>query len=200
RADGTVINGCATTNVGHEQMFQVPYDTFRGGIGDMTFGLAYAFFNQKRDDTKPMWIVGFDYTAPTSDLNDPTVPTDNANKGKIGEKTHKYTWYMSFSKRVGVADPFFKVWYTLSYWGPGYYSNCDHPDSTAAGGGPTMGLPGNCNNGDWSRQETGLKPAHRGGVIFGSEFNAYDEPSKHQKVAIELRGVATYVSEGRYFN
>src|SRR5207253_731987 len=89
---------------------------------------------------------------------------------------------------------------TLGYWGPGWYSNCDHPDTVAPGGGATIGRPENCGTDAWKRIDTGLKPAHRGGIIFGSEFNAYDEPSKHQKVAIDLRGIATYVSEGRYYN
>jgi hypothetical protein len=188
--------GCAATSVGRRPMFEVggASDSFRGGLGDMTFGLAYAFFNQQKDDTKPMWIIGVDYTAPTSAVIDPTLPTSAEARGAIGDKLHKYKFYNSISKRVGIADPYFQVWYTLSYWGPGWYSNCDHPNPV------TMGHPENCGVGPWSRRETGIKPAHKGGLVMGSEFNAYDEPSKHQKVALDLRGVATYNSEGRYYN
>jgi hypothetical protein len=197
QANGEITDpACAANNVGRVPMFDVGEATnsFRGGLGDMTFGLSYAFFNQAKDDTKPTWVVGVDYTAPTADVLDPTVPTSNDKRGNIGDKIHKYKFYTSISKRVGIADPYFQIWYTLPYWGPGYYSNCDHPNPA------TMGRPENCGTEQWKRLDTGIKPAHKGGILFGAEFNAYDEPSKHQKVALDIRGIATYVSEGRYYN
>ncbi len=197
QANGALLDpNCATTGAGRRSLFDLSsnIDTFRGGLGDMTFGLAYAFFNEKKDDTKPTWVVGVDYTAPTADLLDPTVPTSPDARGAIGDRTHRYKFYTTFSKRVGAADPYFQIHYTLPYHGPGWYSNCDHPDPR------TMGRPENCGTDQWSRAQTGVQAAHVGGFVFGSEFNAYDEPSMHQKVAIDLRGVATYVSPGRYYN
>jgi hypothetical protein len=196
-ADGSLTNAsCATApgNPGARPMFNMPNQSYRGGLGDMTFGLAYAFFNTKRDDTKPVWIAGLDYTAPTSNLLDPSQPTDPTHRGNMGDKVHRYQFYTALSKRNGIADPYMKIHYTLPVRGPGWYSNCDNANSA------NMGAPDNCGTGAWARTDTGILPPHVGGIIVGSEFNAYEEPSHHQKVAIDLQGIATYVSEGRYYN
>lgn len=206
-SNSTIINNCLQADgelldpncpppggVGTRPIFEVPAASFRGGLGNMHFGLAYALFNEKRDPSKPMWILGVDYEAPTADLWDPTVLTAADNRGNVGDRVHKYTFYTSFSKRLGVADPYFRIHYTLPVKGPGWYSNCDNPDPSR------MQAPQNCGQDPWTRVETGIKPAHRGGVLFGSEFNAYEAPSQHQKVAIDLRALANYTSEGRYYN
>ena len=52
----------------------------------------------------------------------------------------------------------------------------------------------------WTREETGIKAPYIGGVLFGTEFNAYNSPEQYQKVAFDLRLGATYISEGRYNN
>ncbi|MFZ5468309.1 MAG: hypothetical protein ACOZIN_02630 [Myxococcota bacterium] len=197
QANGELLDpGCPTTGAGQRPLFEVgdTTDSYRAGLGDMTFGLAYAFFNQRRDDTKPTWILGIDYTAPTTAMLDPTVTTARDSAGALGDRHHKYKFYTSLSRRVGVADPYFQIHYTLAYRGPGWYSNCDNPDPR------TMGRPENCNTEQWTRSDTGIRLPHVGGIVFGSEFNAYDLPSKHQKFAIDLRGYVTYVSEGRYYN
>jgi len=195
QANGQLLDpACPTSLAGAQAMFQVPASSNRGGLGDMTFGLAYALFNTKRDDTKPMWVIGMDYTAPTASLLDPTVPTSSSNRGNIGEKLHKYQFYTALSRRTGAIDPYFKIHYTLPFAGPGWYSNCDHPSAL------NMGAPENCNSSAWSRADTGIKPSHTGGVIFGAELNAFEDAAKHQKVAIDIRGIATYISEGRYYN
>ena len=54
--------GSADANKQESRLFNVDgAGSFRGGVGNLTFGLAYAFFSQKRDDTKPTWTVSFDY-------------------------------------------------------------------------------------------------------------------------------------------
>lgn len=200
QANGNLLDpNCPSTGAGAAPMFAVPAQSWRSGLGNLTFGLRYAIFNQKRDDTKPMWLVAMDYQAPTASLNDPSTITTASNPGNIGDKVHRYTFWTALSRRVGVADPYFKIHFTLPYLGPGWYSNCDNPSPT------NMGTPQNCGatyNGQvaWTRQQTGEQPPYVGGIIFGTELNAYDEPAHHQKVAIDLRGIATYVSEGRYYN
>ncbi|MBX5483496.1 MAG: hypothetical protein IRZ16_16870 [Myxococcaceae bacterium] len=195
QANGELLDpGCPENGAGAQPIFDVPNASFRGGWGDMHFGLAYALFNEQKDPSKPMWILGLDYQAPTSALDDPTVPTARDARGEIGERIHRYTIYTALSKRLGVADPYFKVHYTQPVKGPGWYSNCDHPDESR------MSVPGNCGQGPWTRAETGIKPAYTGGVIFGSEFNAYENRTEHQKIAFDLNVLANYRSEGRYHN
>lgn len=168
--------------------------SYRGGLGDLTFGLAWAIVNQKKDDTKPTWVFAFDYIAPTASLNDPSKLTSNTARGGIGDKIHRYKFTTSISKRLGPADPYFSLHYTLPYRAGGFYSNCDNPDPSR------MGRPQNCGQATWDRARTGTQPPHVGGFVFGSEFNAFENVDRHQKVALDLRGWLTYVSEGRYTN
>jgi hypothetical protein len=63
-----------------------------------------------------------------------------------------------------------------------------------------MAAPGNCGTGPWTRAETGINPPAVSGILFGSEFTAYEQATKHQKIALDLRGVVTYVGKGRYYN
>jgi hypothetical protein len=195
QANGMLLDpNCPASGAGARPLYEVPNSSYRTGLGNMHFGLAYALFNERKDPSKPMWIVGADYEAPTATLWDPTQLTSEESPGSIGDKIHRYTFFTSFSKRLGPADPYFKLSYTLPVRAPGWYSNCDNPDPSR------MGAPENCGTAAWSRRETGIRPAHRGGVIFGVELNAHENPAAHQKVVLDLRGMADYVSEGRYYN
>lgn len=195
RPNGTLTApGCPATGVGEVPLFPVPGDTFRGGIGNLEFGLAYAFFDQKKDDTKPTWIVGLEYEAPTAERLDPYQATASDNRGKVGDRVHKYTLYTSFSRKMGVADPYFQAHTTIPVNGPQWYSNCDHPDANV------LGTPGNCGNGPWTRAETGMDEPTTTGMIFGTEFTPYNKPDLHQRVTVDVRALADYVSGGRYYN
>jgi len=202
-ANGSLVNaGCPTNGTGAAPMFSAPISTtpgtpqvFRGGFGNMRFGLSWAAFNQVKDDTKPTWVVGFEYEAPTADRLDPTDPATDAQHGAIGDRIHKYQVWSSFSRRIGVVDPYVKVDYTLPFHGPGWYSNCDHPDPTR------MGTPANCNDStDWSRDATGITTPATAQLIAGSEFIVFDQPAKRQRFTVDARAHTRYVSAGRYYN
>jgi hypothetical protein len=191
--DGSVTNpACATNGTGERGLFGVPSTSKRGGLGNMHFGMAYAFFNQQRDDTKPTWIVGLDYEAPTAKLRDPSHDETGGSRGNVGDRVHKYTFYTSFSRKLGVAEPYFKVQYTQPVLGPGFYTNCSNRE--------LLGRPDNCGIGPWTRKETGIQSPKVGGFLFGAEFTAVDDKTKGQKLAIDLRTIGNYVSDGRYYN
>lgn len=202
--DGSTIPGCnPATGEFARSLFTVGSTHRRGGLGNMHFGLAYAFFNEEKDPTKPMWIVGIDYEAPTAAQRDPRQNNSlEDNRGNVGDRVHKYTFYTSFSRRIGVADPYFKAHYTLPVAGPGIYSNCFDQDPPEEGNTtfPTLGHPGNCFNGEFDRKATGIKYPHTAGFLFGTEFTAFNERTKGQKFAIDLRGIGNYVGSGRYYN
>ena len=42
-----------------------------GGFGDLKLGLAWGILSDARDDTKPFWLVGVDFTFPTAQMYDP---------------------------------------------------------------------------------------------------------------------------------
>jgi hypothetical protein len=192
--NGTVIPECSGT-IGVRTLFNIPLTGKRGGLGNMRFGLAYAFFNQERDETKPMWIVGLDYEAPTAARRDPSQDnTELGERGQVGDRVHKYTFYTSLSRKMGVADPYFKAYYTLPVQGPGIWSNCFNPGS--------LGRPENCFAPDtpWTRKETGIQAPHMAGFLFGTEFTAFNNTTKRQSFALDLRTIGNYVSQGRYYN
>ncbi|MFL5343398.1 MAG: hypothetical protein ACJ8AT_01325 [Hyalangium sp.] len=199
-ANSTIVNNCLnpdgtlSSTACPSSLFTIPQTSKRGGLGNMHFGMAYAFFNQQRDDTKPMWLVGLDYEAPTAKVRDPSE--DNTavtnTKGNVGDGVHKYTFYTSLSRKMGVAEPYFKASYTLPVLGPGFYSNCAHPE--------TLGTPENCGVGKWNRKETGIHAPQVASFLFGSEFTAFRDTNKDQKFALDIRTIGNYVSAGRYYN
>ncbi|WP_224246111.1 hypothetical protein [Hyalangium gracile] len=191
--DGTIIDpNCTTDRTGERALFTVPSTHKRGGLGNMHFGLAYAFFNQQRDETKPMWIVGLDYEAPTAKMRDPSENNTGDERGNVGDRVHKYTFYTTLSRKMGVAEPYFKVHYTLPVQGPGIYSNCFNPE--------TQGRPENCFQDPWSRKETGIQAPQTGGFLFGTEFTPFNDRTKNQKFALDFRIIGNYVGDGRYYN
>ncbi len=182
---------------GTGHLFEVgdPTVSYRGGLGDLTFGLAYAIFSQARDDTKPTWVLSVDYSAPTAQVNDPSQASFTSDRrGGIGDRIHRYKFSTAISKRLGPLDPYFQLHYTLPWAGPGNYSNCDLPNAKV------MGHPENCGKEYWDHNQTGIHPAHVGGFVFGGEFNFFERAQMHQKIALDIRAWLTYTSEGRYNN
>ncbi|MCP3142005.1 hypothetical protein [Pyxidicoccus xibeiensis] len=201
-ADGTPIGGCSLEGgAAGRALFGMPQESFRGGLGNVHFGLAYAFFSQEKDVTKPTWIVGLDYEAPTAKQRDPSVDTTNPdNRGNVGDRVHKYQLYTSFSRRMGVAEPYFKAHYTIPVRGPGIYSNCDQADPELLPDAQNLGAQGNCFTGPWTRKELGIKAPSQGGMLFGIELVPFDKPEKGQRFALDLRTIGNYVGRGRYYN
>ena len=191
---------CTNPGSGDGQLFDLPpypggTNSYRSGLGDFTFGFAWNPFVQKKDPSKPTWSLRFDYTAPTAALLNPSVKTSSANRGNVGDKLHRYAFSTAVSKRISkYVEPYFEVHYTLAWRGPGFYSNCD--DASA----DRQGSPENCGKPGWERSETGVKPVHTGGSIFGIEITAFEREDRHQRVAFDFRGFVNYFSEGRYYN
>lgn len=186
---------CANPGAGDGRLFEVPTKSYRGGLGDFTFGIAWNVFVQKKDPSKPTWTLRFDYTAPTAAMLNPSVATSTSMRGAIGDKVHKYTWSTAVSKKLNqYVEPYLQVGYTLPWKGPGFYSNCD--DASAA----RQSHPENCGKEGWTRDDTGIRPAHVGGSMFGAEITAFAREDRHQRVAFDFRGFFNYTSEGRYYN
>lgn len=177
---------------GAQPIFGVPGSSNRAGLGDFVLGFSWAALNDQKDDTKPKWVLSFDYEIPSAAAANPSQATSSASPGGIGEKAHRFNFSTALSKRLGAIDPYVKVTYSLPTQAPGFWTNCNTPDKLA--------YPENCGDGPWTAQETGIKPQHRASVVFGAEFYAYDDPSKHQRVGFDLQLGGTWVSEGRIAN
>lgn len=184
---------CGPTQDGTPQpIFGVPGKSYRAGLGDFILGFSWAPMNDQKDDTKPRWVLSFDYGIPTASAANPSQATSSASPGAIGEKAHRFNFSTALSKRLGAIDPYVKITYSLPTRAPGFWTNCNTPEKLA--------YPESCGDGPWTAKETGIKPQHRGGILFGAEFYPYDDPAKHQRVGFDIQLGGTYVSEGRVEN
>jgi hypothetical protein len=172
------------------RVFTVPMQAYRGGLGNARFGLGWAIFNQRKDDTKPTWVARINYEAPTAGLLDPSIDTRDNPRTPVGDRVHKYTLSTALSRKIGLAEPYFRVAYTIPVRGPGAYSNCDNNVG--------LGTPENCAINGWSRGATGMQAPHVVGVVMGSEFQVGDRSARMLK--LDLRAVGNFVSAGRYYN
>jgi len=178
---------------GSVPIFGVPGQSYRGGLGDIQLGLRWAPLNDRKDESKPKWVLGFNYTVPTADVNNPSKGTSESDRGDIGERVHRFEFSTALSKRIGAIDPYVKIGYSLPVLGSGFYSNCDNPATLAYGTDTSSQAPG-------TRREPGIRPQHIGALTFGAEFFAYDDPARNQQVGIDIQLGGKYISEGRVYN
>jgi hypothetical protein len=156
-------NGTSST------VFQSPT---RSGLQYLGLGIQWAVFNQKRDDTKPTWTLGFD-----ADLDifkdmrfDPAAP--DANPG-VGLGYHQLIWSTWVSKRFRHFDPYFGASYML----PIRTNGSIYQDQ---GGG-----------------QTSVNPQQFAAVIIGVEQIAWENPTGDQRVTVELQAHAAEHFAGR---
>jgi hypothetical protein len=184
-----------------------------GKAGDLVAGLAWAIMNERKDDTKPTWVVGFDLTFPTAQLYDPATgrtatftdtswrsPYANAAKpGPFGEKLWKFELATAVSRRIGAIDPYFKAHLRLARKSANTFSNCDAAPALAAESPSQMAswAPPNCTI--WG-DDASAQPPYVAGVMFGTEIVPYENAKDGQKVSIDVRLGADYTSSARWYN
>lgn len=189
--DGRLLaTDCLGNGTGAESLIAVdqnnpnnPRGTVRLGLGNARFGLRYAIFQQHKDETKPTFLVGFDYEAPTGPRLEPTEAS-----GGVGDRVHKYLLHTALSRRFGVIEPYFRAQWSIPVRGPGAYSNCDS--------GVGLGHPQNC----FPRRVAAIQAPTTLSTQFGAEFTLLGEPTKNTRLKADLRAMATWTSEGRYYN
>jgi hypothetical protein len=179
-----------------------------GKTGDLKAGLAWGIFSDKKDPTKPFWLVGLDVTVPTAALYDPAANrgTDwsspfnvQGKPGPFGEKVWKWDFQTILSKRIGVIDPYVKAHAMLMTKSSSTYSNCDHAAELATLGVPQMNsaAPASCRAGG---ADTEARLPWIAGVTFGMELVPYENVADQQKVSIDLRLWGDYTSASRFYN
>ena len=141
-------------------VFQSPT---RSGPQSLGVGLNWAVFNERRDDTKPTWTLGFDAMLDIfkDQRFDPSNPNGNTATG-LGY--HQLIWSTWVSKRFRYFDPYFGASYMLPIRTNGSMFQNE-------GGGQTNSAP----------QQTAA-------VVIGVEQIAWENPATQQRVTVELRG------------
>jgi hypothetical protein len=182
---------------------------YHGGVtGDLKAGLAWGIFSDRKDDTKPFWLVGLDVTFPTSTLYDPWAGRDVTDNLKlpgmsathpagVGQKIWRFDLQTALSKRMGPIDPYFKIHLMLPRRSSSTYSNCDHASDPAPP--PTAMTPSNCAVPQW-KDQAGAQPPWNTGLIFGTEFIPLEDRLEGQRMVIDLRLTAEYNSRARWYN
>lgn len=184
---------------------------FHGGrMRDLEIGFAWAIFNDRRDDTKPTWVVGLDVTLPTATRYDPAAGRDldwrspyatETHRGPTGEKIWKWDLSTTLSRRIGALDPYFRAHVTGMVPSNETYSNCDHAAELAGRSPAQMTLAGaeNCELPEWEVDSDARLP-FVAGLTFGTELVPFEDPREDQKVAIDARLFADYTSRSRFYN
>jgi hypothetical protein len=152
------------------QVFQGPT---RMGLEYLGFGLNWAPFNQRRDDTKPTWVLGFDARLDVGkDMRfDPTNPGANT---AVGLGYHQLVWSTNVSHRFRYFEPYFGAWYMLPV------RDANSPFVKYPTGGQTT-----------------VNPQQEAGIQFGVEQIAWENPVTRQRVTVEVRGRMTEHFFGR---
>jgi hypothetical protein len=143
------------------QIFKSPT---RRGFENLGLGINWAVFNQRRDDTKPTWTLGFDAKLDVfKDMRyDPSNPTGNTATG-LGY--HQLIWSTWVSKRFRHFDPYFGAHYMLPIRTNGSIFQNYNPAT-----------------------QTSVNPQQQAGATIGVEQIAWENPRGDQRVTIEARG------------
>jgi hypothetical protein len=183
-----------------------------GKAGDLKAGFSWGVFNDRRDPTKPYWLLGLDVTFPSAALYDPAAdrgtdwssPHNVPGKpGAFGEKIWKWDLYTVLSRRLGPIDPYVKAHATLMSKSSSTYSNCDHAAelSTVTLENPVrqMTRAGAANCAAWADDADARLP-WVAGLTVGTELVPYEDDAAQQRVAMDVRLFADYTSSQRFYN
>ncbi len=183
-----------------------------GKAGDLRAGVAWGVFNDRKDPTKPFWLVGLDVTFPTAALYDPaggrltrtiwSSPHNvSGNSGPFGEKVWKWDLYTVLSRRLGPIDPYVKAHLTRMSKSSATYSNCEHVAALATRTVPEMNPSaiGDCADPAWEKEASAKLP-WVAGLTLGTELVPWEDDAERQKMAIDLRLRGDYTSSSRFYN
>lgn len=181
---------------------------FKGGAaGDLKVGLTWGVFHEKRDDTKPTWVVGAEITFPTAKLYDPAEGRDaqfwdspfnvSSTTGPVGQKVWRYHLHTALSRRMGPIDPYFRVGVTFLQKSSSTYSNCDHAAELVAANQARPDMVARCAA---DPEGAAARLPWLMGLTFGTEVVPYDDTVANQKITFDVRLSADYTSRSRWYN
>jgi hypothetical protein len=181
------------------------------GFGDLKVGLAWGILSDARDDTKPFWLVGIDFTFPTSAMYDPALQRDpttfaspyskSADSGPFGENIFKIDFITALSKRMGAADPYVRFHATSYRPSAETYSNCLHAADLAGRDPKQMSdAAASACALNPAVSAYGARPPWVAGAAFGAEVVTGEDKADGTRVALDFRLSADYFSSARWYN
>ncbi len=185
--DGAAKNVARRSDQDGNPIFSVPFKSpTRSGIDWFSVGLQYAVTNQRRDPSKPTWVIGGEGrfaigprihacndNAPVR-CPDPVNPSLSRDPG-ISRGMHAVVLHTTFSRREGYVEPFV-----------GFRSLLEIPQ-------------GNSDFGATSDLRGALltRPPLLGTVTLGTEIFPWENKERYQRLTIDARVSGTYHSRGR---
>lgn len=153
----------------------VPGQRFRGGFGDMTFGLSWSPFVETKDEAWPTLTLRGDITAPTGNTRLPTelAALTNAEGGGAGSGLTTFDLSIGVSRRmrtsVPAIEPYLRFGVTL-------------PAATS------------------SLQNLGMEPPVIGRFVVGTELVGFDDPAIGSRISLDLSFETRYTGTGRTYS
>ena len=158
--------------MGGTQLFKGAQRGASGGSGldafdTFNFGLTWAPVSQRRDDTKPTWILAIEPQLSIGNIMayDRARPTANH---AVSEGVHRLYARTAISHRWRFVEPYMTFWYMYPI---------PRGDSLFKDYGPSQSLK---------------NPMQQGGTIFGAELIPFERPNDHghggHKIFIDVRG------------
>jgi hypothetical protein len=132
------------------------FDTFN-------FGLTWAPVSQKRDDTKPTWILAIEPQISIGNIMAYDRARPNANHA-VSEGVHRLYARTAISHRWRWIEPYMSFWYMYPI---------PRGDSLFKDYGPSQSLK---------------NPMQQGGTTFGAELVPFERPKDGHKIFIDVRG------------
>lgn len=132
------------------------FDTFN-------FGLTWAPVSQRRDDTKPTWILAFEPQISIGNVMAYDRARPNANHA-VSEGVHRLVARTAISHRWRWIEPYMTFWYMYPI---------ARGDSLFKDYGPSQSLK---------------NPQQQGGTMFGAELVPFERPRDGHKIFIDVRG------------
>lgn len=153
----------------------VPAQRFRGGFGDMVFGLSWSPFVQDKDEAWPTLTLRGDIIAPTGTTRLPTdvAAVSNDEGGGAGLGQTAFDLSISVSRRMRDREPAIDPYLQFGVYLP-----------TATG----------------SLQDLGMEPPVTGRFIVGAELIGYDDEVEGSRISLDVSFETRYTGTGRTFS
>jgi hypothetical protein len=162
----------------------------RSGIDQIAVGFAWAITNQARDPHLPTWVVmaeglfnvGDVMRACSADFDDPGSATrcNGGNNPGISRGTAGIQAEMRGSRRYRFVEPYMGLLFKMEW-------ALAASDSFTGGAGNLSGF-------------MNPRPPVEGEITFGMAFVPWERVDRFQRLTIDLRGSARYISEGHNYS
>jgi hypothetical protein len=151
----------------------------RAGIDQLHVGLAWAPMVQKKDDTKPTWVIGAEGRFSIGKIMKFNRFSPDSEDG-VSRGVHEVKVWTSLSRQTTWSEPFVTFWWMSPF---------DVRGRTPAGTDGDVGFG----------QET-FYPQQSAGATFGFEAIPWEQKERKQKISVELRGRVEAHFEGRNYS